>query len=91
MPKKIKSDPSKRYKARYGSKIRKKIAEIERESKAKHECPKCKTQSLKREGTGIWSCRKCGKKTAGGAYKPQTPIGAKVKRTLKEVKEETEE
>jgi large subunit ribosomal protein L37Ae len=46
---------------------------MEKISRASHRCPKCDTQSVERKGTGIWLCRKCGYKFAGGAYQPETP------------------
>jgi len=62
-----------RFGARYGRFIRKRVKEIEVIAKAKHVCPRCDNQTVKRKGTGIWGCRKCGFKFAGGAYVPQTP------------------
>ncbi|WOF16404.1 50S ribosomal protein L37ae [Methanoplanus sp. FWC-SCC4] len=62
-----------RFGPRYGRFIRKRVNEIEKVSKAKHVCPRCATEAVSRKGTGIWECRKCGHKYAGGAYVPQTP------------------
>jgi large subunit ribosomal protein L37Ae len=62
-----------RFGPRYGRFIRKRVTETERVSKAKHRCPRCDTVAVRRKGTGIWECRKCGFKFAGGAYTPQTP------------------
>ena len=62
-----------RFGPRYGRFIRKRVAEVESVQKATHHCPRCDTMAVRREGTGIWRCRKCGYKFAGGAYVPQTP------------------
>jgi large subunit ribosomal protein L37Ae len=43
-----------------------------------------------REGTGVWVCRKCGAKMAGGAYIPQTDAGIEAKKTIKSVLAEEE-
>lgn len=66
-----------RFGPRYGRFIRKSVNQMEKIQRAKHLCPRCDTVSVKREGTGIWTCRKCSFKFAGGAYAPQTP-GLKV-------------
>jgi large subunit ribosomal protein L37Ae len=63
-----------RFGPRYGRFIRKRVNEVEKISRAKHTCPRCDTLSVQRKGTGIWECRKCGFKFAGGAYMPQTPV-----------------
>jgi large subunit ribosomal protein L37Ae len=62
-----------RFGCRYGRFVRKRVVEIETISRMAHTCPKCDMQSVRRQGTGIWECRKCGYKFAGGAYQPQTP------------------
>jgi large subunit ribosomal protein L37Ae len=54
--------------------VRKRVTDIEEVSRALHTCPKCDMQAVQRRGTGIWECRKCGFKFAGGAYQPQTPM-----------------
>ena len=72
-----------RFGARYGVRIRKRIGDIELQSKGRHECPKCKAVALTREANGIWFCRHCGAKMASSSYMPTPP--AAVRRELKEV------
>jgi large subunit ribosomal protein L37Ae len=55
---------------RYGKRIRKVVAEIEKEKREKHLCPKCKMPYVKRLAKGIWYCKKCKIKFAGSAYYP---------------------
>ncbi|MHC1626002.1 MAG: 50S ribosomal protein L37ae [Methanoculleaceae archaeon] len=62
-----------RFGPRYGRFIRKRIAAVEKVSRAAHICPRCDHRTVRRKGTGIWECRKCGYRFAGGAYVPQTP------------------
>ncbi|MDH7592872.1 MAG: 50S ribosomal protein L37ae [Methanomicrobiales archaeon] len=71
-----------RFGPRYGRFIRKRVVEVERISRARHPCPRCDTISVKREGTGIWRCRKCGFRFAGGAYVPVTPNMKMAKRSI---------
>lgn len=67
---KLQGNPAKRFGARYGSTLRKKVAEIEREQRALHPCPSCGYPRVKRMAAGIWMCGKCGYKFAGGAWTP---------------------
>jgi large subunit ribosomal protein L37Ae len=60
-----------KYGARYGIKIRSKIVRVE-EKKTK-ECPYCKKKALKRTASGIWECRRCNAKFAGGTHIPISP------------------
>ncbi|MCK4808517.1 MAG: 50S ribosomal protein L37ae [Candidatus Aenigmarchaeota archaeon] len=68
--KKVKS--AGRYGIRYGKKIRDKTAAVESNSRAVHKCPSCLKKGLKRQAAGIWQCRICNLKLAGGAYSPKT-------------------
>jgi len=63
--KKVKS--AGKYGARYGRKVRTKIAEIELKQRKKQECIFCNGKA-KRLSTGIWKCNKCKKKFASHAY-----------------------
>lgn len=67
-----KSRSAGRFGVRYGTKNRKLVADIEEKMRADVTCSKCGTKKIKRIGTGIWECAKCGFTYAGGAYVPQT-------------------
>jgi large subunit ribosomal protein L37Ae len=61
--------------ARYGTVARRQYVEIVTGLRSKHECPRCRFQTVKRWSVGVWHCRKCGFKFAGGAYAPTTKLG----------------
>lgn len=72
-----------RFQARYGVKARTRVRDVESQQKIKHKCPKCGKNSVKRYGTGIWTCKKCGYKFAGGAYIPKTAQSIDAEKILK--------
>jgi large subunit ribosomal protein L37Ae len=72
-----------RFGARYGVRIRKRIADVETVSKGRHDCPKCRANAMARNANGIWTCRKCGAKIASSSYMPTPPVA--VRRELAEV------
>jgi large subunit ribosomal protein L37Ae len=74
--------------SRYGVRVRKRIADIEAQSKGRHECPVCHGVALGRSATGIWNCRRCGAKMASSSYMPTPP--AAVRREVAEVLAEAE-
>jgi len=59
-----------RFGTRYGRKLREKVSILEAKQKAKHTCPKCQANKVKRVAKGIWLCTKCKNKFAGRAYTP---------------------
>lgn len=59
-----------RFGARYGLKIKKKVLKIEQIQRGKHKCPFCAKFTVKRLSSGIWYCKSCKAKFAGGAYEP---------------------
>jgi large subunit ribosomal protein L37Ae len=78
-----------RFGCRYGRFVRKRVKDIEQISHALHRCPKCDMESVARKGTGIWECRKCGYKFAGGAYQPMTPTMKIAQRAIDRTVEES--
>jgi large subunit ribosomal protein L37Ae len=77
-----------RFGCRYGRFVRKRVCDIEKISQALHRCPKCDMVSVARKGTGIWECRKCGYKFAGGTYQPVTPTMKIAQRAIDRTVEE---
>ncbi|MBI3587906.1 50S ribosomal protein L37ae [Candidatus Micrarchaeota archaeon] len=70
--------------SRYGVKTRKLHAAAVRTSRAKHACPKCGKRSVRRDGYAVWHCLSCKVRFAGGAYSPETMVGAAAKRALRQ-------
>ncbi|MFW6122229.1 MAG: 50S ribosomal protein L37ae [Petrotogales bacterium] len=75
--------PSGRFQARYGVKSRTRVRNVEIQQRSKHKCPKCGRNAVKRSGTGIWKCKKCGNTFAGGAYVPKTAQRLDAEKILK--------
>jgi len=61
-----------KYGPRYGTKTKKVVLEIEEKRKQEKICPYCERPALKRLAAGIWYCKKCKTKFAGGAYFPKS-------------------
>lgn len=80
-----------RFGARYGRVARKRVAEIEDQMHDDHECPQCGTETVDRQGTGIWECSRCGYRFAGGTYRPETPAGRTVQRSIRAALAEDDE
>ncbi|MFB6083172.1 MAG: 50S ribosomal protein L37ae [Halorientalis sp.] len=80
-----------RFGARYGRVARRRVADIEDDMRDEHECPECGKESVERQGTGIWECGFCGYKFAGGTYRPETPGGKNVTRSIRAALSEDDE
>lgn len=68
-----------RFGARYGRVARKRVSDIEHEMKN----AKVDGDDVKRLGTGVWVNEKTGEKFTGGAYRPRTPGGRSVTRSIR--------
>lgn len=75
MPKKKqerKVGSSGRFGPRYGTRVRARVKSVEERAKGFHRCPECESKKVKRVGSGIWECKRCGTKFAAKAYSPVT-------------------
>ncbi len=80
-----------RFGARYGRVARRRVADIEDDMHDSHACPECGTDDVSRTGTGIWQCGKCDYEFAGGTYRPETPAGRTVSRSIRAALSESDE
>ena len=76
-----------RYGVRYGSRLRKRIREIDGTAKAAHRCPRCRIYAVRKESVGIWKCRKCKYRFSGGAWTPQTNAGKRALGSIRQIEE----
>jgi large subunit ribosomal protein L37Ae len=72
-----------RFQARYGVRARTNVRNIETQQKMKHLCPSCGDKKVKRISTGVWQCKRCGVKIAGGAYIPRTETGQNIEKIIR--------
>ncbi|MFO7833678.1 MAG: 50S ribosomal protein L37ae [Halohasta sp.] len=68
-----------RFGARYGRVSRKRVKEIEGDMRN----AQVDGEDVKRVGTGIWVNEETGETFTGGAYKPETPGGRQVRRSIR--------
>ncbi len=68
-----------RFGARYGRVSRRRVSEIEADTQA----ATVDGDSVTRLGTGIWVNDETGEKFTGGAYRPETPAGKTVRRSIR--------
>jgi len=68
-----KKTSTKRFGARYGRRLKDKLAPIEEASRKTYKCPYCSKTTVNRIASGIWECSKCDAKFASRAYNVQYP------------------
>lgn len=56
-----------RFGVGYG-KPKEKLIAVERKQRVRQLCPFCESMTVKRVEKGVWTCSKCNKKFAGGAF-----------------------
>lgn len=76
-----------RFGARYGRVARRRVAEIEDDMRNST----VDGDDVTRIGTGIWKNEETGEVFTGGAYRPQTPAGATVTRSIRAALAEDDE
>ena len=76
-----------RFGARYGRVARRRVSEIEDDMRNSQ----IDGDDVTRVGTGIWKNEETGEVFTGGAYRPETPAGRTVKRSIRAALAEDDE
>merc|ERR1711872_409376 len=76
-----------KYGTRYGASLRKTVKKMEISQHAKYTCGFCGKDSMKRKAVGIWSCSKCRKVVAGGAWVYNTTSAQQVRSSVRRLRE----
>ena len=76
-----------RFGARYGRVARRRVSDIEDDM----ENSQVDGDDVTRVGTGIWKNEETGEVFTGGAYRPETPAGRTVKRSIRAALAEDDE
>ncbi|AXR79042.1 eL43 family ribosomal protein [Natrarchaeobaculum sulfurireducens] len=76
-----------RFGARYGRVARRRISEIEDAMNN----AQVDGEDVTRVGTGIWKNEETGEVFAGGSYRPETPAGVAVERSIRAALDEDDE
>ncbi len=71
-----------KFNVRGGAKWRKAYNKIRAKKTARYQCPSCGKEAVKRESAGVWACKSCGSKFAGGSYELVTPVGKLANRLI---------
>ncbi|XP_016837946.2 60S ribosomal protein L37a isoform X1 [Nasonia vitripennis] len=80
-----------KYGTRYGASLRKMVKKMEITQHSKYTCTFCGKEAMKRSVVGVWSCKRCKRTVAGGAWVFSTTTAASVRsavRRLREVKDQ---
>ena len=76
-----------KFGARYGASLRKVAKKTEIAQHAAYACPSCGKPHVKRSAVGIWKCRHCKIKFAGGAYSLTTPTAVTIRASIRRLGE----
>lgn len=60
---------------------------MEIQQHARYDCSFCGKKSVRRDATGIWTCKSCKKSVAGGAYTVSTAAAATIRSTIRRLRE----
>jgi len=82
---------SRKYGCRYGSSLRKLMKKFETMQRQRYVCPFCGKAAIRKISVGIWRCKACKKKLAGGAWELTTATAATARTTMNRQKKIREE